>query len=138
ASCAHRCAYHLNPMFGTIRVVPQTNVTLFGDVGLGWGFSNATIQKPGTSLALRAGTNVTFTLIANDTSVMHDFFIDYDGSRTPSPGEPIAGDFSGGNPRTQLLRIDRAGRFTYYCQSHPPLIVRTVLIDARPRLRVGM
>ena len=128
----YRCAYHPNTMFGTIRVVPQTNVTLYGDVGLGWGFSNATIQKPGPSLALLAGTNVTFTLIANDTSVMHDFFIDYDGSRTPSPGEPTAGDFSGGNPRTQILLIDRAGNFTYYCQYHPGVMFGTVLIYGTP------
>ena len=63
---------------------------------------------------------------------MHDFFIDYDGSRTPSPGEPIAGDFSGGNPRTQILLIDRAGNFTYYCQYHPGVMFGTVLIYGPP------
>src|SRR5205809_678899 len=59
----YRCAYHPNTMFGTIHVMPQTNVTLYGNAGLGWGFSNTTIQKPGPSIAFLAGTNVTFALI---------------------------------------------------------------------------
>src|SRR5216110_876473 len=129
----YRCAYHPNTMFGTIHVMPQTNVTLYGNAGFGWGFSNTTIQKPGPSLAFLAGTNVTFTLIANDTGITHDFFIDYDGSHTPTPGvEPITGDFFGGNAKNYTLPIDRAGNFTYYCQYHPAVMFGTVLIYGTP------
>ena len=129
----YRCAYHPNTMFGTIHVMPQTNVTLYGNAGFGWGFSNTTIQKPGPSIAFLAGTNVTFTLIANDTGITHDFFIDYDGSHTPTPGvEPITGDFSGGNAKNYTLPIDRAGNFTYYCQYHPAVMFGTVLIYGTP------
>ena len=128
----YKCEYHPTTMYGTIRVVAQTNVTLYGDVGLGWGLSNTTIEKPGPSLALLAGTNVTFTLIANDTGITHDFFIDYDGSKTPSPGEPLAGDFTRGSPRTVTLTIDRAGNYSYYCQYHPAVMFGTVLIYGTP------
>jgi len=127
-SFTYKCAYHPRSMVGTIRVIPQTNVTLYGNFARGWGLSNSTIQKPGPSLVLLSGTNVTFILIANDTSVTHDFFIDYDGSRTPGPGEPKAPDFSGGNPVKVTIHLDRAGNFTYYCEYHPGDMYGTVVI----------
>ena len=126
----YKCAYHSNRMFGLIRVVPQTNITLHGNLLRGWGFSNSTISSPGPSLAFLSGTNVTFTLIANETdqNLTHDFYIDYNGDRAPNPNEPKAPNFSGGKPETVTLHLDQAGNFTYYCEYHPGIMYGTVLI----------
>ena len=124
----YKCSFHFGNMFGTIRVVPQTNVTLHGEFSRGWGLSNATIGTPGPSLVFLVGTNVTFVLIANDTSITHDFFIDYDRTGAPSAGEPKAPDFSGGNPVTFKIHLDRAGNFTFYCEYHPGAMHGNILI----------
>ncbi len=124
----YKCVYHFATMFGTIQVVPRTNVTLYADAGLGWGLSNKTVRSPGPPLVFLAGTNVTFTLIALDLSPAHDFFIDYNGDHTPGVGEPKTTDFSRTNPLTTKIHLDRAGNFTYYCEYHSGTMFGNVLI----------
>jgi len=133
-SATYKCQYHSNTMFGTIRIVAQTNVTLYADAGSGWGLTNKTIRSPGPSLVFLSGTNVTFTLIAvaADGSPQHDFFIDYNADRIPSVGEPKTTDFNRTNPLTQKLHLDRAGNFTYYCEYHFNTMHGNVLILGVP------
>lgn len=126
----YRCSYHPGLMTGTISIVAQTNVSLSGHALLGWGLSNASIGSPGPGLVLASQTNVTFRLIANDTD-RHNFFIDYSGDGTPSPGEPRTDDFREANPLTVTYLLDRAGNYTYYCQYHA-LMRGNVLILGPP------
>jgi len=131
-NATYKCQYHFNIMFGTIRVVAQMNVTLYADAGLGWGLSNKTIHSPGPPLVFLAGTNVTFSLVAVDSSFQHDLFIDYNADQIPSVGEPKTGDFNNTNPLTQKLHLDRAGNFTYYCEYHSGTMHGNVLILGVP------
>ncbi|TLZ97056.1 MAG: hypothetical protein E6J96_06840 [Methanobacteriota archaeon] len=133
-SATYKCQYHFSTMFGTIRIVAQTNVTLYADAGSGWGLTNKTVRSPGPSLVFLSGTNVTFTLIAvaTDSSPQHDFFIDYNADNIPSVGEPKTGDFNKTNPLTQKLHLDRAGNFTYYCEYHSGTMHGNVLILGVP------
>jgi len=133
-NATYKCQYHFSTMFGTIRIVAQTNVTLYADAGLGWGLTNKTIRSPGPQLVFLSGTNVTFTLIAvaTDGSKQHDFFIDYNGDQLPSVGEPKTADFNNTNPLTTKIHLDRAGNFTYYCEYHSGTMHGNVLILGVP------
>ncbi|MCI4371296.1 MAG: hypothetical protein L3J78_01460 [Thermoplasmata archaeon] len=133
----YKCAYHQATMFGTAYVVARTNVTLYGDQINGWGFNTTTIHSPGPTLIFLANTNVTFTLIAADSAPMHNFFIDYNGDRAPSPGEPKAMDFSAGNPVSVTFNLSTAGNFSYYCEYHSGRMWGTVLILGAVVLRGG-
>jgi len=133
-NATYKCQYHFNTMFGTIRIVAQTNVTLYADAGFGWGLTNKTIRNPGPPLVFLTGTNVTFTLIAvaTDSSPQHDFFIDYNADQIPSVGEPKTDTFNHTSPLTQKLHLDRAGNFTYYCEFHSGTMRGNVLILGVP------
>src|SRR5213594_4903019 len=65
----YRCGMHPNSMTGKIQVLEEprpVNLTFYGDAGLGWGFSNATIREPAPPLLVLWGTKVTLTLIGHD------------------------------------------------------------------------
>src|SRR3989475_10055778 len=67
----YRCGMHPSTMTGRILILEQArpvNLTLYGDVASGWGFSNATIRKPGPPIVVLYNTNVTLTLIAHDSA----------------------------------------------------------------------
>jgi plastocyanin len=119
-SFTYVCSFHPTLMTGPIRILAQTNVTLYGDQDYGWGLSNVSIHSPGPGLALVSRTNVTFQLISNDTdsNVEHNFFIDYDGDGSPEANEPVTDDFFNGTPVTVTFPLDQAGNFSYRCQYH--------------------
>src|SRR5947209_3590443 len=73
--------------------ISPVNFTLYGDAGLGWGFSNATLHPSGPPLVVLWGTNVTLTLIGHD-SAPHNWFIDYNNDLSMSPGENASPDFN--------------------------------------------
>ncbi len=85
------CRYHQTSMKGSIEVLEEprpVNLTLYGNAGRGWGFSNATMTDPGPFITIFWRTKVTLTLIGNDSiGVMHNWFIDYDGSHGPNGDE---------------------------------------------------
>ena len=125
----YKCSYHQLTMRGTIHVVPHKEVTLYGDGAMGWGTANNTtsITSPGPRFVLLLGTNVTFSLYSHDGD-RHNFFIDYNGDKFPSAGEPKTADVNASGPLTQILYLDRAGNFTYYCQYHSNVMFGNIVI----------
>src|SRR6266571_2698611 len=121
---APRATPRVSPMNG-----PSVNVTLHGNAARGWGKSNATISEPGPPIVVFAGTNVTLTLIANDSS-MHNWFIDFDNSLTPNDGEPSSPDFNSGTVSVVVWSFvaDRSGNWTYRCRVHPTSMTGSILI----------
>jgi len=121
----YRCQYHSDNMFGTIRVKPEprpVSVSLHGSTSGGWGYSNATMKNPGPPLLVLWGTNVTLTLFPGDSTdtAMHNWFIDYDNSQSPTNGEPSSPDFNvpPGTAKVFPFEADRSGNYTYYCRYH--------------------
>jgi plastocyanin len=123
----YRCSFHPTDMRGTIRILPQTNVTLYGDQDFGWGLSDTSTRSPGPGLAFVSQTNVTFQLISND-SENHNFFIDYNGDGLPSAGEPKTVDFITASPVTDTISLDRAGNYSYRCQYHAKMHGNVVIL----------
>src|SRR6266545_5331023 len=69
--------------------ISPVNITLHGNAGGGWGFSNATIAKPGPNITVFLGDDVRLTLDSNDPlDVRHNWFIDYNNDSTPNGDEP--------------------------------------------------
>ena len=120
----YRCEYHSHSMFGTIRVLAEprpVNLTLYGRSDRGWGFLNTTIHEPGPPLIILWGTNVSLTLIANDSiGVMHNWFIDYNADQTPNDGEPSSPDFNVPGSVSIVFPFSpkQTGNWTYYCRYH--------------------
>ena len=135
------CRFHQTSMKGTIFVLPEprpVNLTLHGNAGRGWGFSNATLSNPGPPLVVLWGTKVNLTLISNDT-LDHNWFIDYDGSLTPSIGEPSSPDF-GGSAGTVVVKsfvADRSGNWTYMCRFHQTSMRGNITVEGGPPVVVG-
>jgi len=131
----YRCRIHPTSMFGTITVLEEPrplNLTLYGNAGRGWGFTSGTISEPGPSLVIFWKTNVTLTLIADD-SADHTWFIDYDNSLAVNGGEPGSPIF---NPTTGAIVwnfvADRTGNWTYRCGIHPTSMTGSILIIGGP------
>ena len=109
---------------------PEVNYSFYGHAANGWGFSNATISDPGPNVTVYLGDIVTLTLVANDT-LPHNWFIDYDGDRVPSPGEPSSPDFNTATgPKVIVWNFtaDRPGTWTYRCRYHPTTMTGTIII----------
>ncbi len=130
------CRFHQISMKGTIVVLPQprpVNITLHGNAGRGWGFTNATLSNPGPPLVVLWGTRVNLTLIAND-SLAHNWFIDYDNSLAPNGNEPSSPDF-GGNAGTIVVKsfvADQTGNWTYLCRFHQASMKGNITIQGGP------
>ena len=132
----YRCGVHPTTMTGRIQILEQArpvNLTLYGDAGLGWGFSNATIREPGPPIVVLYNTNVTLTLIAHD-SAPHNWFIDYNNDLTMSPGEPSSKDFNvpGDIVVTFPFLASQTGNWTYRCHIHPTTMTGTISIIGGP------
>ena len=131
----YRCRFHPTSMYGTISVLKEprpVNLTLYGNAGRGWGFTSATISEPGPPLVVFWKTNVTLTLIADD-SADHTWFIDYDNSLARNSGEPGSPIF---NPTTGAIVwsfiADRTGNWTYRCGIHPTSMTGSILVIGGP------
>src|SRR2546428_623539 len=120
------------PVMSPSSSLPSVNFTLHGDAGLGWGFTSATISEPGPPLVVFWKTNVTLTLIADD-SADHTWFIDYDNSLARNSGEPGSPIF---NPTTGAIVwsfiADRTGNWTYRCGIHPTSMTGSILVIGGP------
>ncbi|HKW43357.1 MAG TPA: hypothetical protein VJP06_04135 [Thermoplasmata archaeon] len=132
----YRCGVHPTSMSGTIVILPQprpVNLTLYGDAGSGWGFSNTTVREPGPRLVILVGTNVTLTLIGRDLAP-HTWFIDYDNNSQVNGAEKDSPRFND-PPRTIVVWsfiADRAGNFTYRCSVHPASMSGLISIVGGP------
>jgi len=116
---------------GAANDVLPISYTLYGDSIEGWGLTNTSITSPGPNLTVYVGAPVILTLIGNDQRVLHNWFIDYDGSNTPGGGEPSSNDFkSDTGPLTFQFTPDRAGNFTYKCRYHTTMMVGTIHVLA--------
>ncbi len=131
----YRCRIHPTSMFGTITILEEprpVNLTFYGNAGRGWGFTRGTISEPGPPIVVFWKTNVTLTLIADD-SADHTWFIDYDNSLARNgvePGSPIF------NPTTGAIVwsfiADRTGNWTYRCGIHPTSMTGSILVIGGP------
>lgn len=116
----YRCQIHPTGMTGLITIAAPTHYTLYGDALSGWGFKATQLSKPGPTLVIQKGVNVTLTLYSVD-GTFHTWFIDYDNSSSVDSGETPSGEFGGPgnpNPLNYTFQATRAGTFAYRCGIH--------------------
>ena len=112
----------------------SVNLTLYGNAGTGWGFGAANLTIPGPNITVYRGDVINLTLFATDSSVPHNWFIDYDNDLQPSAGEPSSPDFnSGAAIRNWSFVADRNGNWTYRCRYHATSMHGTVSVQIQPR-----
>jgi plastocyanin len=103
-------------------ISPRVNATLFGNAVSGWGFTSASLTRPGPTLSLYLGDEVSLDLTGTDT-LQHNWFLDFNNNSLADPGEPVSPNFNGpGDPKniTFSFIADRSGNWTYRCGFHPP------------------
>lgn len=116
----YRCEIHPSGMTGLITISAPTHYTLYGDALKGWGFNATNITKPGPTLIVETGANVTLTLYAED-GTFHTWFIDYNNDSVVDSGETASASFGGtGNPNPLVYNVTatQAGTFAYRCGIH--------------------
>lgn len=124
---------HMQAMGPPSTPADEVRRTLYGDALRGWGPSPGNVTNPGPLVLVYLRDVVTLTLVANDTGVPHNWFIDYNNNLIDDPGEPSSPDFQG-NTTNFTFVPDRAGTFTYRCKYHPTTMTGTIEIrSARPR-----
>lgn len=114
---------------GTRLVVGTVSIHLYGSATQGWGFTPSTITSPGPALAFHKGDLVNLTLTSQD-GAPHQFFVDYNGDHSPSPGEPTSPVFTA--TINYQFTADTIGAFTYYCAIHPLLMFGTFAVTTPP------
>ena len=116
----YRCSIHRTSMTGLITIAAPTHYTLYGHAIEGWGFSPTNITKPGPTLVVEAGVNVTLTLFAADGAT-HTWFIDFDNSSTVNGAETPSPGFGGSgfqNPINYTFSASGGGTYAYRCGIH--------------------
>lgn len=101
--------------------------TLYGSFTNGWGNSSTSETTPnGPTLVVAQGDTVSITLHSTD-GVTHEFFIDFNGDKAPSAGEPTSAQF---NTTTTVptFTANQAGTFTYYCYFHETSMKGTFVV----------
>ncbi len=115
----YKCRIHPTLMTGSFVIVAAPTFVLYGSSTQGWGSTPTTISSPGLTLTVAQGQSVELALFARDNET-HQFFVSYDGSQTPSAGEPASPDFSSSLvPVFFTFTANQAGNFSYYCKFHP-------------------
>ncbi len=130
----YRCSVHPIGMQGLITISAPTHYTLYGDALKGWGLNATHITKPGPTLVVEAGVNVTLTLYAADTAA-HTWFIDYDNSSSVGTGEKESGLFGGSgnpNPLNYTFNATAGGNFTYRCGIHLGTMWGMIVVLGKP------
>lgn len=103
-----------------VEAATTRNFTLYGDAVQGWGFTSTSITSPGPTITVEQGDTVNLTLISAD-GVVHQFFVSYTNSSTPSSGDPESAVFSG-TTNFQFVATNTTGTYTYYCSIHPSVM----------------
>lgn len=135
----YRCSNHPTSMTGLITIAAPTHYTLYGDALRGWGFNATTITKPGPTLVVEAGVNVTLTLYAAD-SAAHSWFIDTDNSSSVGAGEHTSGLFGGPgnpNPLNYSFNATGGGTFAYRCGIHLTTMWGMIVVIGHPGPRAA-
>lgn len=130
----YRCSMHPTSMTGLITISAPSHYTLYGDALRGWGFNSSDLTKPGPTLVVQAGVNVTLTLYAVD-SAAHTWFIDTDNSSSVGPGERQSGEFGGlgnPNPMNYSFNATGGGTFAYRCGIHLTTMWGMIVILGQP------
>jgi plastocyanin len=130
----YRCQIHPSGMTGLITISAPTHYTLYGDASRGWGFNATNLTKPGPTLIVEKGVNVTLTLYSED-GTFHTWFIDFDNSSTVGSGETESRLFGGSgnpNPLSYNLTATRAGTFAYRCGIHLSTMWGMIIVLGTP------
>lgn len=130
----YRCSIHRTSMTGLITITAPTHYTLYGDALRGWGLNATAITKPGPTLVVEAGVNVTLTLYAADGAA-HTWFIDLDNSSSVGTGERESGLFGGSgnpNPINYTFNATTGGTFAYRCGIHLTTMWGMIVIIGQP------
>lgn len=114
---------------GTRLVVGTVSIHLYGSATQGWGFIPSAITSPGPTLAFHKGDLVNLTLTSQD-GAPHQFYVDYNGDHSPSPGEPTSPVFTA--TINYQFTVDTLGAFTYYCSIHPLVMFGTFTVTTPP------
>ena len=105
-------------------------IHLYGSDQLGWGLTMINMTSPGPTITVHKGDTVSLTLTAQDVAYNHNFFVDYNGDKNPSQGEPKSLNFS--NPYRQTITYQftagQSGSFTYYDEYHENVMYGTFVI----------
>jgi plastocyanin len=111
----------------TYETVQSTthDITLYGSASQGWGFTQQSMSSPGPTIDFQVGDLYNITLISVD-GLTHQFFVDYNGNRSPDGVEPVSQPFS--STTNVLFAPDRTGEFSYYCYVHPSVMYGNVSI----------
>jgi plastocyanin len=117
----------------TAVISPQVNFTLYGDAGLGWGFSSGSLSRPGPRMEVHLGDSVSLTLIGTDAPD-HNWFLTFSNSSEPRSDEPKSDPFRRPTPIPFSFNATRSGNWTYRCEFHPGSMwgVFSVLARGRP------
>ncbi len=119
--------------FLTLAIPParaSVSLELYGSATAGWGYTASNMTNPGPTLNFPVGTQLILVLHAWDNT-LHNWFIDYDNSNSPTAGEPSTPDFStSGVNLMPALPLDRAGSFTYKCRVHLSAMQGTINIGS--------
>ena len=130
----YRCQIHPAGMTGLITIAAPTHYTLYGDALRGWGFNATAITKPGPTLVVQAGVNVSLTLFAADGAA-HTWFIDLDNSSSVGPGESESNPFGGSgnpNPLNYTFHATSGGTFAYRCGIHLTTMWGMIVVLGQP------
>ena len=100
---------------------------LFGSATLGWGFTPGNITSPGPVITANQGDRVILTLTSQD-SLLHNFFVDYNGDMTPNTDEPKSPDFI--TTTEYVFTVNTIGSFTYYCQYNKISMYGTFVVNS--------
>ncbi|HYM41064.1 MAG TPA: plastocyanin/azurin family copper-binding protein, partial [Thermoplasmata archaeon] len=130
----YRCEVHPTGMTGTVTISAATHYTLYGDASKGWGFTPTNITKPGPTLVVEKGANVTLTLYSAD-GTFHTWFIDYNNDSSVDAGETQSGFFGASgnpNPLNYTIPTGQAGTFAYRCGIHTNTMWGMIVILGPP------
>jgi FtsP/CotA-like multicopper oxidase with cupredoxin domain len=113
------------------RTSAVRNVSLYGSLSSGWGFTADNITSPGPTIvvALNDVVNLTITNVdAPSTYAYHRFLLSYENSSTPQAGDPLSDLIDPGQTVILTFTANVSGTFTYYCTHHPTPMYGTFIV----------
>jgi hypothetical protein len=106
------------------------DLIIYGDAGLGWGFSADMITSPGPTIVLKQNDVLNLTLISHD-GAPHQFFVDYNNDSILQSSEPHSSVFTTSSV-FQFMADDLNDTFVYRCSFHPAIMYGTLTVNTPP------